>query len=279
MVNRVGKDKYGNLEDVDLGNFLLKSIQQSYNICDLPCEKHIEAYKILIKIKRDLIAICNTIISDMNLQKDGNHQMIKKQVQELFNHMYSELDYIEFALEYEESEQIEEVLERLLDSEYANTKYDINQDYEFWKDQSTFFQEGPLEQSMRLYGIHNSELALKTAILFVSSLEYQEYRKNNWSRGYSNYTLRRVSCRHLGYAREKFRKDRNGSLRKLYDVFSFVHSISSILADHYCCTTHDRLYDLSYNIEKSQHVIIHKEANDFQKKLVKSTNASCWNKD
>ena len=44
----------------------------------------------------------------------------------------------------------------------------------------------------------------------------------------------------------------------------------------YVIETYNEDLAISYNLDRLSHVIIRKEANDYQKKLKKCSNSSCW---
>ena len=269
--------KIKSLADIKTDDFNFKTIQNDYKN-EILEQKKLEANKILLKMKRDLLAISSTIISDKNLESNNNYKHIKLQLDVLSKYMYAQIEYIQLACEYENTNQAQKVIDSLLSCEYARTKYNIDSDYEFWIDHSIYRCDGADEQLKRLNSIHNSELSQKTAILFVDSLEYSTIRNNNWGRNYCCSFIPNdlSSNQDLGYAREKFRKDRNNSLKKLYEIFEFVNSLVDILMSSYVIETYNKDLAISYNLDRLSHVIIRKEANDYQKKLKKCSNSSCW---
>ena len=269
--------KVGSLADIKTDEFNFKTIQNNYKN-EIQKQRKLEANKILLKMKRDLLAISSTIISDKNLESNNNYNRIKLQLNVLSKYMYTQIEYIQLACEYENTEQAQKVIDSLLSCEYAKTKYNIESDYEFWKDHSIYRCEGADKQLKRLNSIHNSELSQKTAILFVDSLEYSTIRDNNWGRNcYRSFIPNDLSSNQdLGYAREKFRKDRNNSLKKLYEIFGFVNSLADILMSNYIPETYNTEFAISYSLARFSQVRISSEANGYQKKLKKCSNSSCW---
>lgn len=269
--------KIKSLADIKTDDFNFKTIQNDYKN-EILEQRKLEANKILLKMKRDLLALSSTITSDKNLERNDNYKHIKLQLEVISTYMYAQIEYIQLACEYENTSQSQKVIDSLLSCEYAKTTYDMKRDYEFWIDHSIYRSEGADEQLKRLNSIHNSELSQKTAMLFVDSLEYSTIRDNNWGRNCScSFIPNNLSSNQdLGYAREKFRKDRNISLKKLYEIFEFVNSLASILMSNYTIETYNKDLAIGYCLDRLSHVIINKEANNYQKKLKKSSNSSCW---
>lgn len=269
------------IDDINTDRFTLYDIKRE-NKNEYERQEKVEAHMILLKMQRDLLALSSTIASDQNLKKDQNHRIIKEQVQTLSKFMYSELEYIKLACEYENTPWAQQVREKLLSCEYAKTKYDPNSDYEFWEDKSVYMNGGSLEQLRRLCKIHNSGLSIETSVLFVASLDYQIVRDNNLGKGYlyasrKNLT-KRYSNQNLGSAREKFRKSRNDSISKLFNLFSFTTSLHNCLTSGYIPETYDTTFSNPYIIEWNSQEFINKKAKEFQKSLKTGPNASCWNK-
>lgn len=269
------------IDDINTDRFTLYDIKME-NKKEHERQEKVESHRILLKMQRDLLALSSTIASDQNLKKDQNHRIIKEQVQTLSKFMYSELEYIKLACEYENTPWAQQVREELLSCEYAKTKYDQNLDYKFWENKSIYMREGSLEQFKKLCKIHNSELSIKTAKLFVDSLDYRITRDNNWGRGYlytGNKNLTKQSSNQaLGYAREMFRKSRNDSISKLFNLFSFTTSLHDYLTSGDMPKTYDETFLRPYLVEWCDHGFINKKAKEFHKSLKTGPNASCWNK-
>lgn len=183
--------------------------------------------------------------------------------------MHSQIEYILLACEYENTKQAESVRNKLLSCEYATTQYNALDDYEFWNDHSVYQYKGPIKQLETLNMIHNSELSIKTTTLFIDSLEYATIRDNNWGRnsGKSNIPNTLDSYQDLGNAREKFRKDRNSALKKLYEIFEFTNSLTTILTSNYIPETYDPLLSLSYRFSKLEHSTLKNKSNNLQKSI------------
>lgn len=252
----------------------IKSMYKSANLLQAPV--------ILLKIQRDLLAISSTIISDENLIKNENYKLIKEQIQTLSKHMNKEIEYIKLACQYEDTPQAQKVREKLLACEYSKTKYNDTQDYKFWEYKDTYMEKGSEGQLKELSEIHDSELSIKTAKLYVDSLDYQIIRECNWNRGYlysRDYSdlPKDYSNKALGAARNQFRKSRNASISKLFSIFDFITDLHNILTLHYP-ETYDKSCQIPYRIEWSEQGFINKKAKEFSKSLKTGPNACCWNK-
>ncbi len=249
---------------------------------ELSKQDFISTQLILLKMQRDLVSISSTIVADKNLEKDQNYMIIKEQIKTLSEHMNKEIEYIKLACQYEDTPEAQKVREKLLACEYSETKYNQTLDYEFWEDREIYMREGSVAQIKKLSEIHNSDLSVKTAVLFVSSLDYKIIRDNNWGRGYLYRRYERLtklySNQALGFAREQFRKSRNDSISKLFSIFDFTTDLHSILASGYYPKTYDILTKNSYMYEWSDQRFINRKAKEFHKSLKTGPNASCWNK-
>lgn len=185
--------------------------------------------------------------------------------------MYAQIQYINLACEYENTEQIRKVINKLLSCEYAKTTYNIEEDYVFWQDHSIYRCQGAQEQLNTLKLIHNSELSNKTAIFFVDSLEYVTIRDTNWDKTYFSHYIS------TDLARVKFTESRNSSLKKLYKIFEFINSLNDvILNSNYVPETYDAQFSLPFSLANFSQKGIHIDANNFQKTLGKGPNSGCW---
>lgn len=272
---------YSITDDINTDKFTLSGINMEYKNELLEQEK-VEIQMILLKMQRDLLAISSTILSDQNLRKDQNSRVIKEQVQTLSKFMYSEIEYIKLACKYENTPIAQQVRESLLSCEYAKTEYNQDLDYKFWENKEVYMKDGSVEQLKRLCKIHNSELSIRTAKLFVDSLDYRITRDNNWGRGYlyaGNKNLTKQSSNQaLGIARGTFRKSRNDSINKLFNLFSFTTSLHDYLTSGDMPKTYDEIFLRPYLVEWCDHGFINKKAKEFHKSLKTGPNASCWNK-